>query len=165
MTMAAYRPVPARTICTILSAKRFFGPCVTRLPFASTVPMSGFPRSCKKSLDHALFEPNSRSSMRRRSSLRRGLSGVALSSGVSEPHATNLQEVEWGGDIIRDVSWVEDRFVKYEWRCEGGMEGWLCRCLDCRSGGVGRCWWLGDSTSSESKQGTGRCRFLDVGNQ
>ena len=59
MTMAAYilgtAAVPAKTICSILSAKRFFGPCVTRLPFASTVPMSGFSRSSKKSLDRALF--------------------------------------------------------------------------------------------------------------
>ena len=98
MTMAAYRPVPARTICTILSAKRFFGPCVTRLILASTVPMSGFPRWSKKSLDRALVVPNSRSSMRRRSSLRRGLSGVALYSGGSGLHGMNWwEEVEWGG--------------------------------------------------------------------
>ena len=102
MTMAAYilgtAAVPAKTICSILSVNRFFGPCVTRLPFASTVPMSGFPRSSTKSLDRALVVPNSRSSMRRRSSLRRGLSGVALYSGGSEPHGTNSrEEVEWGG--------------------------------------------------------------------
>ena len=102
MTMAAYMrgtaAVPAKTICTILSANRFFGPCVTRLPFASMAPMSGFPRWSGKSLDRDLVVPNSRSSMRRRRSKKRGLSGVALYSGGSEPHGTNLQEeVEWGG--------------------------------------------------------------------
>ena len=45
--------------------------------------------------------------------------------------------------------------VCYEWSREGGMEGWVCRCLDHRSGGVGRFWWVGDGTSSETKQGTG----------
>ena len=52
--------------------------------------------------------------------------------------------------------------VCYEWSCEGGTEGRVCRCLDRRSGGVGCCCWLGDVTSYETKQGTGRCRFLDV---
>jgi len=109
MAIAAYilgtAAVPANTICSILSATRFFGPCVTRLPFVSTVPMSGFPFSSKKSLDRALVAPNSRSSMRRRSSLRRGLSGVPLYSGGSEPHGTNsreevglwCEEAEWIG--------------------------------------------------------------------
>ena len=46
----------------------------------STVTMSGFPRSSKKSHDRGLIVPNSRSSMRRRSFVR-GLSGVALYSG------------------------------------------------------------------------------------
>ena len=49
--------------------------------------------------------PNSRSGEQRRSSLRMGLSGVALYSGGSEPHGTNprkeiglwCEEVEWGG--------------------------------------------------------------------
>ena len=95
MTMAAYilgtAAVPAETICSILSAKRFFGPCVTRLPFASTVPMSGFPRSSKKSLDRALVVPNSRLSTQRRPSLRE-LSSVALYSGGLEPHVTTSWE-------------------------------------------------------------------------
>lgn len=71
MTMAAYMlgtaAVPAKMICNIVSVNRFFGPCVTKLPFTSTVPMSGFPCSSKKPLDRRLFVPNSRSSMRRRS--------------------------------------------------------------------------------------------------
>ena len=57
------------------------------------------------------------------------------------------------------------RLICYEWKSEGGMEGWVCICLDRRSGGVGCCCWLRDGTSSETKQGTGRCRFLDVGNR
>ena len=103
MKMAAYMlgtaAVSAEMFCSILSAKRFLGPCVTSLPFTSTAPMSGFPRSSKKLLDHTLVVPNSRSSMRMRCSLRRGLSGVALcSGGLERAHGTNSrEEAEWRG--------------------------------------------------------------------
>ena len=68
------------------------------------------------------------------------------------------------GDIIRDVSWVEDRFVT------SGVVKMGCRdgCVDVwivPSGGVGCCCWLGDGISSETKEGTGRCQLLDVGNR
>ena len=56
---------------------------------------------------------------------------------------------DWGRELGRTS-------VCYERSCEGGMEGWVCRCLDRQSGGVGCCCcWVGDGTSSETKQGTG----------
>ena len=62
---------------------------------------------------------------------------------------------EVSGEVVGDVSWVEDRFVtsrvvKVGWR-GGCVDVWIVQ-----SSGVGCC-WLGDGTSSETKQGTGRC--------
>ena len=66
------------------------------------------------------------------------------------------------GEVVRDVSWVEDRFVtsgvvKMGWR-DGYVDVWIVR-----SGGVACYCWVGDGTSSETKQGFGRCRILDFG--
>jgi hypothetical protein len=47
---------------------RFFGPCVTSLPFLSTPPMSGSSSSAAASAPLLPSPANSRSSMRRRSS-------------------------------------------------------------------------------------------------
>ena len=62
------------------------------------------------------------------------MSGVALYSGGSEPHNTNSREefglwcdeAEWGGGRGRKLGRVS---VCYEWSCEGGMEGRVCRYL------------------------------------
>ena len=56
------------------------------------------------------------------------------------------------GEVVGDVSSVEDRFVTSRVVKVGWREGWVCRCLDRQSGGVGCCCcWVGDGTSSQTK--------------
>ena len=146
MTMAAHMlgtaVVPAKRMCTLLSAKRFFGPCITRLPFASTVPMSSFPRWSKNRLiTLCLCQTCARAcggAFQRRGSwvvwrcIRVGRSPMVRIHG----RRCNGEGGPRGHNQGRKLG---RRSVCYEWCCEGGMEGQVCRCLDCQSGGVGCC--------------------------
>ena len=55
------------------------------------------------------------------------------------------------------------RSVCYERGCEGGMEGWVCRCLDRQSGGVGCHCWVGTVPALRPNREPRDVDFLDVG--
>ncbi|PPQ91446.1 hypothetical protein CVT25_014334 [Psilocybe cyanescens] len=102
MATAAYSagthaPTASRT-CSVRSATRRLGPTVTSRPLSSIVPTRGFPMSSTNSLPSSLalsfplaLAPNSRSSMRMRSSFWRGSSAGPYSGGSLLQGRTSLE--------------------------------------------------------------------------